>query len=96
MAELDQAIKRLLQAYPGDVLELAFPGVRYLGPLQTDVATEPQLVLDTLFRVRYQGEECAINVEAQASHDPKMPRRCFEYGARASIVHNLPVLSVVV
>lgn len=24
-----------------------------------------------------------------------MPRRCFEYGARASIVHGLPVLSVV-
>ncbi|HEY7780547.1 MAG TPA: hypothetical protein VIC85_10090 [Ktedonobacterales bacterium] len=96
MAEMDQGIKRLLQAHPTDVLELAFPGPRYLGPLQTDVATEPQLVLDTLFRVRFQGEECAINVEAQATSDPNMPRRCFEYGARASTAHGLPVLSAVV
>jgi hypothetical protein len=96
MAEMDQGIKRLLQTHPGDVLELAFPGMRYLGPLPTDVATEPQLVLDTLFRVRFQGEECAINVEAQSTGDPAMPRRCFEYGARASTAHDLPVLSAVV
>lgn len=95
MAEMDQGIKRLLQARPEDVLALALPGVEYLEPIQTDVATEPQLVLDTLFRVRYQGEECAVNVEAQAYPDPEMPRRCFEYGSRASIVHRLPVLSVV-
>lgn len=96
MAEMDQGIKRLLQARPQDVLTLALPGVEYLAPMPTDVATEPQLVLDTLYRVRYQGEECAVNIEAQVYPDPAMPRRCFEYGTRASIVHGLPVLSVVV
>lgn len=95
MADMDQGIKRLLQTHPADVLTLAVPGVEYLGPIATDVATEPQLVLDTLFRVRYHGEECAINVEAQAYPDASMPRRCFEYGSRASIVHGLPVLSLV-
>lgn len=92
---MDQGVKRLLQARPGDVLALALPGAEYLGPIPTDVATEPQLVLDTLFRVRYQGVECAVDVEAQAAPDPEMPRRCFAYGSRASVVHGLPVLSVV-
>jgi hypothetical protein len=66
---MDQGIKRLLQARPQDVLTLALPGVEYLAPMPTDVATEPQLVLDTLYQVRYQGEECAVNIEAQAYPD---------------------------
>ncbi|MBF6589930.1 MAG: hypothetical protein IVW57_05285 [Ktedonobacterales bacterium] len=95
MGEMDQGLKRLLQARPADALALALPGVEYLEPLPTQVATEPQLELDTLFRARYQGEECAINLEAQAYLDAAMPRRCFQYGSRASIIHDLPVLSVV-
>lgn len=95
MAEMDQGIKRLLQSHPADVLELALPGVEYLEPMPAEVATEPQLLMDTLFRVRYRGVECAVNVEAQAHPDPDMPRRCFEYGSRASVVFGVPVLSVV-
>lgn len=95
MAEMDQGIKRLLQTHPADVLELALPGVEYLEPMPSEVATEPQLLMDTLFRVRYRGVHCAVNVEAQAYPDPAMPRRCFEYGSRASVVFGIPVLSVV-
>ncbi|HKV85359.1 MAG TPA: hypothetical protein VJN88_12445, partial [Ktedonobacterales bacterium] len=95
MAEMDQGIKRLLQSHPADVLELALPGVEYIEPMPVEVATEPQLLMDTLFRVRYRGVECAVNVEAQAYPDPAMPRRCFEYGSRASVVFGVPVLSVV-
>ena len=61
-----------------------------------DVATEPQLVLDTLLRVRYEGVECAVDVEAEARPHPDIGRRLFEYGARATIVTGLPVISVVV
>lgn len=92
---MDQGIKRLLQVHPADVISMAYPGAEYLAPIATDVATEPQLVLDTLFRIRFQGEECAVNIEAQVYPDPRMPRRCFEYGSRASVVHGLKVLSVV-
>lgn len=95
MADMDQGIKRLLQSHPGDVLQLALPGVRFIEPLPAEVASEPQLLMDTLYRVSYQGVECAVNVEAQAYPDPAMPRRCFEYGSRASIVYGLPTLSVV-
>jgi hypothetical protein len=92
---MDQGIKRLIQTHPADVLALALPGAEHLGMLTTDVAVEPQLMLDTLQRIRYQGVECAANIEAEARPRPDMPRRCFEYGARASIIHGLPVVSIV-
>jgi hypothetical protein len=92
---MDQGIKRLLQSHPRDVLALALPGAHYLGTLPVDVATEPQLVLDTLLRVRYENAECAVDVEAEARPHADIGRRLFEYGARASIVIGLPVISVV-
>ena len=95
MAEMDQGIKRLLQSHPADILALALPGVEYVEPMPTEMATEPQLLMDTLFRVRYEGVECAVNVEAQLYPDTTMPRRCFEYGSRVSVVTGLPALSVV-
>lgn len=96
MAEMDQGIKRLLQSHPADILALALPGVEYLEQLPAEVISEPQLLMDTVFRVRYEGVECAVNVEAQLYPDPTMPRRCFEYGSRVSVVTGLPALSVVV
>lgn len=95
MADMDQGIKRLIQTHPADVLALALPDAEHLDVLTTDVAAEPQLMLDTLQRIRYQGVECAANIEAEARPRPDMPRRCFEYGARASIIHGLPVVSIV-
>ena len=92
---MDQGVKRIVQTRPQDVLGLALPGAEYLGPAPVDVAAEPQLVLDTLQRVRYHGVECLVDIEAEASPRPDIGRRCFEYGARASIVHQLPVVSVV-
>ncbi len=77
------------------MLALALPGAEYLGTLPVDVATEPQLVLDTLLRIRYEDVECAVDVEAEARPRPDIGRRLFEYGARASIVTGLPVISVV-
>lgn len=95
MREMDQGIKRIVQTHPRDVLELALPGAEYLGPAPVDVAAEPQLVLDTLQRVRYHGVECLVDIEAEATPRPDIGRRCFEYGSRASVVHQLPVVSVV-
>ncbi|MGZ3639072.1 MAG: hypothetical protein ACXVCX_14680 [Ktedonobacterales bacterium] len=95
MAEMDQGIKRLIQTRPADVLALALPDVEYLGTQPIDVATEPQLVLDTLLRVRYHGRECVVDLEAEARPQKDMGRTLFEYGARANIVTKLPVISVV-
>jgi hypothetical protein len=93
--EMDQGIKRLIQTHPRDVLAFAVPDADYLGTLPVDVATEPQLVLDTLPRVRYHGIECAVDLEAEARPRLDIGRRLFEYGARTSIVTGLPIISVV-
>jgi hypothetical protein len=95
VAEMDQGIKRLIQTHPVDMLALAVPGAQFLSPLQVDVATEPQLVLDTLLRVRYHGIECAVDIEAEARPHAEIGRRLFEYGSRASIVTGLPIFSAV-
>lgn len=81
MAEMDQGIKRLIQTHPADMLALAVPGGEFLNPLHVDVATEPQLVLDTLLRVRNHGIECAVDIEAEARPHAEIGRRLFEYGA---------------
>lgn len=95
MAEKDQGAKAVIQLRPADFIQQVLPDAEYQGPLETDVATEPQLVLDTLYRIRYHGIDCAIDFEAQATYDKEMPQRLFEYGSSAMKVHKLPVISVV-
>lgn len=95
VGEMDQGIKRLLQTHPQDVLSYTLPGAQYLDTIPVDIATEPQLVLDTLFRVRYKGVECAIDVEAEAQPRAGIARRLYQYGSRASTVIGLSVISVV-
>lgn len=95
MAEKDQGAKAVIQLRPADWIAYALPGAEFEGPLETDVATEPQLLLDTLYRARYHGIACAVHIEIQAALDKTMPRRMFLYGSRAMGVHGLPVISVV-
>lgn len=95
VAEMDHGINRLIQTRPADVLALALPDIEYLGTLPVDVATEPQLVLDTLLRVRDRGVICAVDLEAEARPAGDIGRRLYEYGTRASIVTDLPIISVV-
>jgi hypothetical protein len=95
MAEKDQGAKAIIQLRPADFIHQVPPDAEYQGPLEIDVATEPQIVLDTLYGIRYHGIDCAINFEAQASYDKDMPQRLFEYGSSVMRVHKLPVISVV-
>lgn len=95
MAEMDQGIKRLIQTHPQDILAFAVPEAEYLGTLPVDVATERQLVLDSLLRVRIEGIECAVDVEAGASPQKDMAKRLYEYGSRVQTTMDLPVISVV-
>jgi predicted transposase YdaD len=65
-------------------------------PLLPDLATERQLVPDTLYQVLYQGVLCLVNVEIQSEPDPEMPRRLYLYAARATGQYKLPVISIVI
>jgi hypothetical protein len=93
--EIDQGVKRLAQSRPRDLVAFAVPGAEYLGPLATDLATASQLVADTLFRVRYKGVECVVNLEVEAAPGKEMADRVFLYGSRAYALYRRPVLSVV-
>jgi hypothetical protein len=95
MAEKDQGAKAIIQLRPADFIQQVLPDAEYQGPLETDVATEPQLVLDTLYGIRYHGIDCAIDFEVQATYDKDMPLRLFEYGSSAMRVHKRPIISVV-
>jgi hypothetical protein len=95
MGDMDQGIKRLLQTHPQDMLTIVLPDAEYLGPIATDIAAEPQLITDTLFRIQRHGQVCGVDFEAEAYPSSEMARRCYEYGSRARIVHGLPIYSVV-
>ncbi len=97
MGDMDQSMKRLIQMRAADLLPLAVPAATFKRLLPTEVATEPQLMLDTLCLAEVSGIECLVNIEMQTRPDETMARRLFEYGARASIVYGgLPVISVVI
>lgn len=59
------------------------------------MATEHQLILDTLYQIRFEGELAAVNFEAQTQVTTDVARRCCEYAARVMFVHDVPVFSVI-
>lgn len=63
MAATDQAMKRLIQAYPAALLALALPGATFVRMAPTDFAVEKQLLFDSLLRVVYNGDECVVDLE---------------------------------
>jgi hypothetical protein len=95
MAEMDQGLKWLIDTRRDDLIAQALPGAVVLAPLPTDVAAEPQRILDTLYRIRFHGRECAANVEIQSAIDKTMGQRMFEYGTRVRHLYGLPVFSIV-
>ncbi|HEU5379130.1 MAG TPA: hypothetical protein VFV38_27220 [Ktedonobacteraceae bacterium] len=96
MGDMDQAMKRLVHLRGPDLLALVVPGEVFKRLLPTEPAAEPQLMLDSLVLAEVNAEECLVDIEFQTDLDKTMPRRMFEYGARASIVQQKPVISVVV
>jgi len=95
MGTADQGIKRLLQVSPAELAQFVFAGCEYLGMLDTDVAVEAQHILDRLYHVAYQGEDCGLDIEVQSSGDATILPRMFKYAKRASFVHNMKIISVV-
>lgn len=97
MGDLDQSLRRVAQLFPVEWVHfvLSDDTATYLGPAQIELANEPPLQMDTLFHVEVDGEECLIDLEAQAEADKKMGWRLYKYAARASSIFDLPVISVV-
>lgn len=96
MGEIDQTFKRLFLLRVGALLQWLLGDVQDVQPVLPDLATERQLITDTLYRATYQGEPCLVNVEVQSEPDPEMPRRLYLYAARATGIYKLPVISLVI
>lgn len=96
MKEWDQSFRRFFGPSAEALLKQVLKDVTDVQAMSPEIAMEPELEMDSLFRVTYQGQPCLVNVEIQSSLDDEMPRRLFKYGARASIVYDLPVISLVV
>lgn len=96
MGEVDQSFKRLFLMRVDSLLEWLLGDIKDVVALPTDLATERQLLPDTLYRATFEGVPCIVNVEVQSEPDEEMPRRLYLYAARASHQYNLPVISIVV
>ncbi len=96
MGEVDQSFKRLFLMRVDSLLEWLLGDIKDVAPLPTDLATERQLLPDTLYRATFEGVPCIVNVEVQSEPDEEMPRRLYLYAARASHQYNLPVISIVI
>ncbi|HUY79366.1 MAG TPA: hypothetical protein VMV29_21530 [Ktedonobacterales bacterium] len=96
MAATDQAMKRLIQAYPAAMLALALPGATFVRLEPTEIAVEGQLLFDSLIRVVYNSDECLVDLEIETYPKKGIARRLGEYGSRAHYATGLTVLSVVI
>lgn len=96
MGTTDQIFKRLLHDFAQAVIQLAFGSAGEVEALPSELAIERQLLPDSLFRATVDGVQCLVNIEAQFEPDNEMPRRCYEYAARAWLAYHLPVLSLVI
>lgn len=96
MGATDQIFKRLLHDFAQAVIQLAFGSAGEVEALPSELAIERQLLPDSLFRATVDGIKCLVNIEAQFEPDDEMPRRCYEYAARAWLAYHLPVLSLVI
>jgi predicted transposase YdaD len=96
MGTTDQLFKRLLHDFAQAIIQLAFGSAAEVEALPSELAIERQLLPDSLFRAVVDGVTCLVNVEVQFEPDTDMPRRCYEYAARAWLAYHLPVLSLVV
>jgi predicted transposase YdaD len=96
MGATDQTFKRLFHDFAQAVIQLAFGRASDVEPIPSEVAIERQLLPDSFFRATVRGIRCVVNIEAQFEPDDDMPRRCYEYAARAYLAYRLPVLSLVI
>ncbi len=96
MGEVDQSFKRLFLLQMAALLKWLLGEIKDIEPVPTDLATERQLLPDTLYRATFEGVPCLANVEVQSEPDEEIPYRMYIYAARATHEYRLPVISIVI
>ena len=99
MAEFDSVPKSLLNAHPQGFLAflLGHATGQWLETLNPEQPTVKTQMMDSLLRVRLDGEEALVHCEFQTTDSTQtpMPRRMAGYMGRCIAEHGLPLLSYV-
>ena len=100
MAEFDIVSKQLIKDYPTDFVRFTFEqaNVEVLEVIDTEQPTVESRSMDSLIKVRINGEEVLVHNEFQTgdSTNPSMPRRMAGYIGRAIESYGLPIYSNVI
>ena len=100
MAEYDIISKHLIRAYSKDIVRfvLGRADVEVDGILETELPTVETRRIDSLLRVRIDGEEALVHIEFQTtdSTGKPMPIRMASYIIRLIELYGLPVYSFVI
>jgi len=94
-ATWDLYAKDLLRERPQDFVELILPGARYIARRESQFQMR-EIRLDRLIEVEYCERRMLLNLELQASRDPRMGIRLLRYSLAALEEYDLPVLSCVI
>ena len=99
MAEFDSVPKSLLSTYPQGFLAflLGHSNGQWIETLNPEQPTVETQMMDSLLRVRIDGEEALVHCEFQTTDSTQtpMPRRMAGYMGRCIAEHGLPLLSYV-
>ena len=100
MAEYDTIPKQLMHLYPQDLIRLALGRedveIEVEEILDTELPKVETRLVDSLLRVRIDGEEALIHIEFQTSDSANMARRMASYIIRLIEQYDLPVYSFVI
>ena len=100
MAEYDTIPKQLMHLYPQDLIRLALGReeveIEVEEVLDTELPKVETRLVDSLIRVRIDGEEALIHIEFQTDDSANMARRMASYIIRLIEQYDLPVYSFVI
>ena len=100
MAEYDTIPKQLIRIYPQDLIRLALGRedveIEVEEILDTELPKVETRLVDSLIRVRIDGEEALIHIEFQTADSANMARRMASYIIRLIEQYGLPVYSFVI
>ena len=91
----DQALKLLSDRWAPQLARLLLPSAQLEAPLSGDLPVSERRA-DWLWRVRLDGQTCALHVKFQLRAKPNLADRMFEYASRIYNQHHLSPIGVLI
>jgi hypothetical protein len=93
--QYDSSLKTWMSQQAATILPFLLPGVTYEDTLTVETIRAP-MRMDKVFRVRYHGTECILDVEFESSYDQEIGFRLLSYNANLAYDYKLPVITIVI